>query len=76
MKLYVHEFGFWKWSETEHVTNVSFVGSFGRLVRRKVRLIEGNFKFLRLKNDLQKDFAAGGYMFEAPSPSRILSCGG
>jgi hypothetical protein len=25
MKLYVHEFGFWKWSEPGHLTNISFV---------------------------------------------------
>jgi hypothetical protein len=44
--------------------------------RRKIRLMEGNARFLRLKSDLQKDFAAAGYLFEAPSPSRFLSWGG
>ncbi len=39
-------------------------------------IIEDNPKFLCLKSDLQKDFAAAGYLFEAPSPSRFLSWGG
>jgi hypothetical protein len=37
--------------------------------RRKIRLTEGNAKFLRLKSDQQKDFAAAGYLFEAGSES-------
>ncbi len=50
--------------------------SFLTLNRRKIRLIEGNAKFLHLKSDLQKDFPAAGYLFKAPSPSRFLSWGG
>jgi hypothetical protein len=45
--------------------------------RRKIRLIEGYAKFLRLKvkSDLQKDSAAAGYLSEAPSASRFLFWG-
>jgi hypothetical protein len=42
---------------------------------RRRRLIEGNAKSLRLHSDLEKDFAAGVYLFEAHSPPRFLSWG-
>jgi hypothetical protein len=44
--------------------------------RRRIRLIENNdANSVRLKNDLERDFAAAVYLFEAPSPPRFLSWG-
>ncbi len=40
--------------------------------RRRRRLIEGNAKSLRLKSDLEKDFEAGVYRFEAHCPPRFF----
>jgi hypothetical protein len=37
-------------------------------VHGMIALIEGNAKSLRLKNNMQKDFAAAVYPFETPSP--------
>jgi hypothetical protein len=36
--------------------------------RRKIRLIESNAKCRNLKSDLDRHFAAGVYLSEAPSP--------
>jgi hypothetical protein len=44
--------------------------------RRRIRLIEINAKYLRLKSNLEKDFAAAVYYSEAPSPPQLLSLGG
>jgi hypothetical protein len=43
---------------------------------RRIRLIEDNAKYLRLKSDLERDFVAAVYLFEAPSTPRFLSWGG
>jgi hypothetical protein len=40
--------------------------------RRKIRLIESNAKCRYLKIDLNREFAAGVFLFEAPSPPRVL----
>jgi hypothetical protein len=43
--------------------------------KRRRRLIEGDAKSLRLHSDMEKDFDAGVYLFEAHSPPRDLSWG-
>jgi hypothetical protein len=43
---------------------------------RRIRLIESNAKCRHLKSDLKRNFAAGFYLSEAPSPPRFLSWGG
>jgi hypothetical protein len=48
---------------------------FYRMHRRRVRLIEGNAKSLRLKSDRERDFAAAVYLYEAPYPARVLVLG-
>ncbi len=45
-------------------------------VRRRIRHIEGSAESLSLKSNLEKDFAAAVYLFEAPSPPRFLSWAG
>ncbi len=40
--------------------------------RRRIRPIEDNTKSLRLQSDLERDFVAAVYLFEAPSPPRVL----
>ncbi len=40
--------------------------------RRKLRLIESNAKCSYLKIDLPRDFVAGVFLSEAPSPPSIL----
>jgi hypothetical protein len=44
-------------------------------LRRRIRLIEGNAKSLRLIIDLKKDFAAAVYFSEASFSSKLLSWG-
>jgi hypothetical protein len=38
--------------------------------------VKDNAKSLRLKRDLEKNFAAAFYLFEAPSTPRFLPWGG
>ncbi len=49
----------------------------GKRDRRRIRLIEGYAKFLRLKSHIQKGFAAAALnLSEAPSPPSFLPWGG
>jgi hypothetical protein len=48
----------------------------GEHVARRIKLIEGDAKSLRLKSNLGKDFAAAVYFSEAPSPPYLFSGGG
>jgi hypothetical protein len=41
----------------------------GGVRRRRIRLIKDTAKYLRLKSDLEIDFAADVYLFEGPLPS-------
>ncbi len=50
--------------------------TFAFVHRRRIRLLEGNAKSLRLNSNLEKDFAAAVYLSNAPSPPRFLSGGG
>jgi hypothetical protein len=40
---------------------------------RRIRLVEGNAKSLRLKSNLEKDFAAALYFSEPPFPPKFLT---
>jgi hypothetical protein len=42
-----------------------------RMHLRKISLIEGNANSLRLKSDLERDFAVAVYLLESPSPTRL-----
>jgi hypothetical protein len=50
---------------------VLLCGRMNNLFKRRdfltIRLKEGNAKFLRLKSDLQKDFAVAGYLLSRSS---------
>jgi hypothetical protein len=54
--------------KTSHVGNIPH--------RRRRRPIEGNANSLSLKSNLEKDFVAVIYLFEASYPTRFLSWGG
>jgi hypothetical protein len=45
------------------------------LHRRKIRLTEGSAKFLRLKSNLEKDFATAVSLSEQPSSPRLFVLG-
>ncbi len=45
-------------------------------MRRRIRLIEGYGKSLRLKSHLENNFAASVDFSESPSPPKLLSCDG
>jgi hypothetical protein len=42
-------------------------------MHRRIRLVEGNAKSLRLKSNLEKDFAAAEQLFIFLSPPSLLS---
>jgi hypothetical protein len=48
----------------------------GEHVARRIKLIEGDAKSLRLKSKLEKVIAAAIYFCDAPSPPKLLSWGG